>query len=488
MKIYQQLIKKIKDQRGAVAVWVAIMVVFVIIGMMALAIDVGYFHSTKNELQNIADAAALAGAGKLGDIYINMTSAAQDTHNFEGDRSNIETSAKAVVGSGKNPAGGKDVIDILDEDIEIGTWNPDADPKFTLLNPIIVGGTLPDAVRVISRRDDSANNPVSTFFGRIFGQQTQNITADAVAALTTLAEVSPGEMKLPIGLSMRWFKPIRACGNLISFSPTDSCAGWHNFFDAINPDNMREKLLGFINGDPLSDDECLSEPCGDAWLDDKFGADDYPVVEPTGSVDTDNSFFEFQGGAVATLFNNQALIWEVPPTNPENGRTYGSKDFIKPSDVDLDDSQDIDGSGQIAVFNALFDYFRFRDGDGIDTNGDGHPDALDMDGDGIADGIDFDGDGTYEITHPDAVWSATVPVYKDDTWEESSHDQSNPSCINPNTSLKIEAFARVTVIKPNPPPDKTVQAIIDCNLIFIQGIGGGGMTGNVRASIPNLVE
>jgi hypothetical protein len=98
-------------------------------------------------------------------------------------------------------------------------------------------------------------------------------------------------------------------------------------------------------------------------------------------------------------------------------------------------------------------------------------------------GIDSDNDGFEDITHPDAVWSATVPIYKDDVWEESEE-----SCMNPNISLKIVGFARVVVIKPNPPPDTNVQAIIDCEIIFIKGIGGGGMTGNVRSSIPNLVE
>ena len=488
MNLYQQVIKKIKDQRGIAAIWVAILVSLVIIGIMALAIDVGYFHSTRNELQDIADAAALAGAGKLGDIFKNMTSLEQSTHNFENDRDDIESSAKAVVGPGKNPAGGEDDINILDEDIEIGTWNPYADPKFTPLNPIIVGGTLPDAVKVTARRDPSANDPISTFFGRIFGRQTQNIAADAVAALTAIGSVSEGKLKLPIGLSTRWFEPVKKCGEIINFSPTDSCAGWHNFFDAINASDMRTKLIGFINGDPLSGEEedCLSTPCGDTWLDEKFGADDYPVVPPTPPTNTTDSFFEFQGGSVGTLLNGRALMWEVPEDTANH--VYASKDFTAIADADNDGSQDIDGSGQIASFNALFDYFRFRDEDGIDTDGDGHPDALDMDGDGIADGIDSDGDGTIDITHPDAVWSTTIPVYRDDAWEGSDHDQDNPYCINPNTELKIVAFARVVVIKPNPPPDTNVKALIDCNYDFVQDVGGGGMSGNIRSSIPSLVE
>lgn len=476
MKIYRHLIKNLKNQRGAVAILVAILVFSVLIGIMALAIDVGYFYSTKNELQNIADAAALAGAGKLGSIYTSMTLAEQDTHDFEADRSAIEASAREVVRDdeseiSKNPAGGKDIVEILSTDIQIGNWDPSADPKFNPINSIPIG-TLPDAVKVTVRRDASANDSIGTFFGIMFGKKNQDVTADAVAALTTIAEVSPGEMKLPIGLSEKWFKT-NSCGSMITFSPTtESCAGWHNFFDAINTNAMRNKLIGFINNDPLKGD-CIVSPCGDAWLDKKFGAADYSVVDPTDTVISGESEFEFQGGTIAALFNGQALKWDAPAE-------LGSNDYISSKNDDGDDQQDIDGSGQIAAFPALFDYFRFRDGDGvIDRNGNI---AIYKDENEDGYGIDLDGDGIDDITHPDSVWTSTVPVYEDLPWEETG------TCMNPNTALKIVGFARVTVIKPNPPPDSTVTAIIDCNLIYITGIGGGGMTGTLRATIPNLVE
>ncbi len=44
----------------------------VLIGFAALAIDVGYYMVTRNELQNIADGAALAACSELGEIYRNM--------------------------------------------------------------------------------------------------------------------------------------------------------------------------------------------------------------------------------------------------------------------------------------------------------------------------------------------------------------------------------------------------------------------------------
>ena len=60
--------KQLKDNKGVTAVVVAIFLVG-FIGFAALAIDVGYLMTARNELQNIADGAALAGARTLGRIY-----------------------------------------------------------------------------------------------------------------------------------------------------------------------------------------------------------------------------------------------------------------------------------------------------------------------------------------------------------------------------------------------------------------------------------
>ena len=54
-----------KDERGAVIVLVAFLLVFVLIGMAALTVDVGYLYLQKRHLQTTADAAALAAAWEL---------------------------------------------------------------------------------------------------------------------------------------------------------------------------------------------------------------------------------------------------------------------------------------------------------------------------------------------------------------------------------------------------------------------------------------
>jgi len=60
------------NKHGTVFVLVAFLLT-VLIGVAALAVDIGYVAITRNQVQNAADAAALAGAGKLGLIYIAQT-------------------------------------------------------------------------------------------------------------------------------------------------------------------------------------------------------------------------------------------------------------------------------------------------------------------------------------------------------------------------------------------------------------------------------
>ncbi|UNY41880.1 hypothetical protein CPT_Momento_050 [Burkholderia phage Momento] len=59
--MYARGSKSRRNQRGAVAITVALLM-SILLGFAALAIDVGYLFVVRNELQNAADAAALAGA------------------------------------------------------------------------------------------------------------------------------------------------------------------------------------------------------------------------------------------------------------------------------------------------------------------------------------------------------------------------------------------------------------------------------------------
>ena len=344
MKSYFKLFKRVKNQAGVSAVIVAI-VLTMLIGFTALAVDVGYMYVTKNELQNVADASALAGAGYLGSIYETLSYDEQQTHEFS--RSNIVGVAQQV--ALKNQAAKMNIV-INDADVTIGTWDGGTGTLTPMAAPIVG----PDAVRVIARRDGSANGPILTFFARIFNIDSVNVSADATAALTGPAKVDEGELKVPFSLSENNFP--EDCTDPIIFSPTtESCAGWHNFFDPANASTMADKMLGLIQGD---DQEYTGLVSGPEWLEANFDMNKSPDPEITPEAGTGDEF-NHQGGTVASLFLGGRL-----------GNT----------DNDINLPEEIIGDAKHpAPFPALFDYFRRRDGDDDDN-----------------------------------IWTSTVPVYEDD--------------------------------------------------------------------------
>jgi Flp pilus assembly protein TadG len=238
-------ISVIKSQRGVSAVVIAIALV-VLLGFAALAIDVGFLYATRNELQNIADAAALAATRQLGATYQTLTPAQQKT--YVCDPSTIVPIAQAV--ALKNQAAQKNIV-INAADVVIGRW---------------AGGTLtptlnqPDAVGVIARRDGSANGPVTTFFAAVFkvfggNLDTIGITADAVAALTGKGETIPGELELPIGISYYFYQDGAFCNDYVKFYPTndpDSCAGWTSFEDNPPSDSTLRDILDELIDSPAT--------------------------------------------------------------------------------------------------------------------------------------------------------------------------------------------------------------------------------------------
>ena len=139
----------------------------------------------------------------------------------------------------------------------IGDWNG---------NDFTETDTRPDAVRVIARRDGDANGPITTFFARIFGIDTVDVFADAIAALTGQDETEPGELELPVGISDWFFIEGDRCNDWVKFYPTndpDSCAGWTTWGYGSNDSNMRQILNGDLES-PTTDTDPNSEPLTDA--------------------------------------------------------------------------------------------------------------------------------------------------------------------------------------------------------------------------------
>jgi len=444
------------NSRGGVLVLVALLL-FVFIGIAALAIDIGYLSTTKNELQDVADAAALAGAGYLGSVYATLP------HSQHADETFDPAVVLNEINSFKNIAAKSD-IDIFLADIKVGKWDPDVLDIYDENQP------GPDAVYVRARRDTGFNSKIITFFAGIFGEGSESlaVSAEAVAALSGPTVIGDGELVMPIGLSEKSFP--NSCQDFIYFSPTPySCAGWTTLDDeGVSSSTLADRMFDivvsdqcdFCDPDPEVTDPGLTQD-GYTWLHDNFTPKnliennlDSDVSVPTTAVGEE---FSFIGGATSQ-FNGEYLL----DYDGNFGTPYGAS-----------------GELTVATANApspmftMFDYFRYRDGDQDYTVQD-QPIK------------DYDGNVLYPVGHTfvrNTIWSSTVPVYK---------DNPNVDCAgtgtNPNTELPILGFAKVIIVQPNPPPDNNLNVIIDCKFSVVEGRGGGGFYGNIKGTIPNLVK
>jgi hypothetical protein len=232
----------VSQNKGVISLVVALTLV-AFMGAAALVIDLGFGLVTRNQLQNIADGASLAGTRQLGRIYEALTATERHGYVLTGVAKSSILAEVRDIGE-KNAAGGKS-ISIRNEDVVIGQW----DITNKHLTPTDV---TPDAVRVLARRDDQANSPLTTFFAGTVGPDRLHVSAQATAALTGINEAFAEELNAPFGISRVWFEDKdEFCGQPIQFSPTNSpegCAGWHTFFEVPNAKNLRRILEGLRTG------------------------------------------------------------------------------------------------------------------------------------------------------------------------------------------------------------------------------------------------
>lgn len=153
--------KRLRD-RGAILLILAVSMVF-ILGMAGLAIDLASLYVGRSEAQRAADAAALAGARAL----------ASDITCVNGGGGNMAPGCEALARQRAEAIGNMNLVEGVSP--QIG----DSDITFlslTASNP---------QIQVIASRDTAHGNPMPTFFVKIFGIDTANVSAKAVAEAYT---------------------------------------------------------------------------------------------------------------------------------------------------------------------------------------------------------------------------------------------------------------------------------------------------------------
>lgn len=158
--------RRVRDERGAAIVLVALSMV-AMISAIALAVDVGMLVSARTEAQRAADSGALAGAAVLASQPLAEAAA----------RSEAQAYSALNSVRGATPR-------VLDEDVII-----DLDKSWVTVN-----------VRHTQERESA----IPTFFARIFGVSSVNISATATAEASEAPDDSGAQCLLPIMLPDRW--------------------------------------------------------------------------------------------------------------------------------------------------------------------------------------------------------------------------------------------------------------------------------------------
>lgn len=221
-----EISNKKNNERGATAILLAVALV-ALIGFGALAVDIGMGLVVRSELQNVSDAAALAGVRQLAQIYkapggTSKIMAAMSS----GDLASVRTKAQEYAALNK---GGGISISVPDGDVVLGKYTP----ATGAITSTTTGVRL---VQVTSRRDDNSNGTVATGLGRVLGINEMNVSARSAAALTPLNTLNYGQGDFPIGISKQWFNSHKCNdADTIVVFPTSSasCAGWHVFTEPV---------------------------------------------------------------------------------------------------------------------------------------------------------------------------------------------------------------------------------------------------------------
>lgn len=171
----------LREQQGAAGMMTALLII-IFVAIMAIVIDLGHLHSVRNELQNAADAGALAGARALIKMEDYPVVEVPDPPYCQKAR---ET---AVAATTLNKADGTPIETDITLDVTLGWW----DWKNNTFTPKAVGVCSLDdinAVNVVAKRVSSGGTgPVFLTLARVFGLETADVRASSTAAVGYLKE------------------------------------------------------------------------------------------------------------------------------------------------------------------------------------------------------------------------------------------------------------------------------------------------------------
>jgi Flp pilus assembly protein TadG len=240
----------LRDQRGSILLFTTVLVVPLMLIIGGLALDLSYYGTVDDQLQRSMDAAALAGAGKLGfddSVFPTVRSFAQNYASINTFKSGT---ISLDLNTANTPSG----------NIVLGIWN-DATRTFTPSTD----GTFVNAVRC------RYSSSVPTSFLRLIGLNSLATAAQATAVSVPPATVCPGCCIFPIGVTKCAFQSAgnfgsQGCGQPVSTftSATVNTAAWINLSGTGTPGapDTQTAIQNAANGGPCNSTLRAGDPVG----------------------------------------------------------------------------------------------------------------------------------------------------------------------------------------------------------------------------------
>ncbi|HEV3119826.1 MAG TPA: pilus assembly protein TadG-related protein [Gemmataceae bacterium] len=202
-----------RRRQGAMVPLFAVLLI-PILAMLAFSIDAGYMVLVRTDLQNAADSAALAGAEKMQELWVQYYTPGQPNQSGILTSATTNTTGSPMATAERfatyNRAGNVNLT-LLDQDVHFGFTNASGTYSTSYAG-------FPNTIEVTVRRDEVANGPLALFFARVLGMSSVDIQATARATIysgtVSTLQVIPGVDAhiLPVALDYKVWDQFYATG------------------------------------------------------------------------------------------------------------------------------------------------------------------------------------------------------------------------------------------------------------------------------------
>jgi hypothetical protein len=162
-----------KRQRKGAVLFLTVLLMLVMIGMMAFAVDIGYYMVAKTQMQRAADSAAIAAAWELIDWNSSQATPQSQLLVLAKDKAKEYTASNLVANS---------ALELSETDVVAGVLPNPSDPSSAFVPNAATGF---NAVQILIRMDGLTNRSVPFFFAPLLGVNAGNCQVQATAAFMT---------------------------------------------------------------------------------------------------------------------------------------------------------------------------------------------------------------------------------------------------------------------------------------------------------------